>query len=228
MMTEKQAPNKRKIIDWNKKSSSDSDRFLSRSKDKDDKPKKSRPPRATGKPLLRLRKKIKEIYEEDDYEDQDDLINNPLYQINLIQDQENIIQNQEKFQKKEIEVLKISKQQELTSKLNIIMNSALAAQKANLNAEITKKDLKTADKPELTFKEVRKKTIKEKLATPLDIEDETDSIENEKDPAKLAKLVLEKSGRKKIAKKKSLMEIAQGLNRFKDFEADENAENEKD
>ena len=72
------------------------------------------------------------------------------------------------------------------------------------------------------------KTIKEKLATPLDIEDETDSIENEKDPAKLAKLVLEKSGRKKITKKKSLMEIAQGLNRFKDFEADENAENEKD
>lgn len=228
MMTEKQAPNKRKIIDWNKKSSSDSDRFLSRTKDKDDKPKKSRPPRATGKPLMRLRKKIKEIYEEDDYEDQDDLINNPLYQINLIQDQENIIQNQEKFHKKEIEVLKISKQQELTSKLNIIMNSALAAQKANLNAEITEKDLKTADKPELTFKEVRKKTIKEKLATPLDIEEETDSIENEKDPAKLAKLVLEKSGRKKITKKKSLMEIAQGLNRFKDFETDENAENEKD
>ena len=220
-MTEKQAPNKRKIVDWVKKSSTDSDRLLTRSKEKEIPQKKSRPPRATGKPLLRLRKKIKEIYEDDDYEDQDDLINNPLYQINLIQDQEN-------YQKRETEILKISKRQELTSKLNVIMNSALAAQKAELKAEINTNDLQLADRPELSLKEVRDKSVENKLTKPLNIKEDTSFVADETDTDKLAKLVLEKSGRKKIKSKKSLAEIAQDLNRFKDFENNISDENQKD
>lgn len=220
-MTEKKAPNKSKIVDWKKKSASDSDRLLTRRKEKDEPQKKSRPPRATGKPLLRLKKKIKEIYEDDDYEDEDDLINTPLYHITLIEDQE-------QYEKKETELLKITKQQELTSKLNIIMNNALASQKAGLNAEIDTKDLQLADTPELTLKEVHTKTVEKKLTQPLDIQENTDFVADETDKDKLAKLVLEKSGIKKRKTKKSLAEIAKGLNRFKDYDSENNDEKQKD
>ena len=210
-MTEKKAPNKRKIVDWDKKSSSDSDRLLNRSREKSEPKKKSRPPRATGKPLMRLREKIKEIYEDDEYEDQDDLINNPLYQIKLIQDDENL-------QKKEEEIIKINKLQQLTAKLNIIMNTAIASIKANLKANINAKDMQMADNPELSFKDVKVKSIQQKITKPLNIEDETPFVADEIDSKELAKLVLEKTGRNRKKTKKSLAEITQELNKFKDLE----------
>ena len=210
-MTEKKAPNKRKIIDWDKKSSSDSDRLLNRSKEKSEPQKKSRPPRATGKALMRLREKIKEIYEDDEYEEQDDLINNPLYQIKLIQDEEN-------QQKKEEEIIKINRLQQLTTKLNIIMNTAITSIKANLKTNINAKDMQMADNPELSFKDVKVKSIQQKITKPLNIEDETPFIADEVDSKELAKLILEKTGRTRKKSKKSLAEITQELNRFKDLE----------
>jgi hypothetical protein len=221
MMTEKKAPNKSKIVDWKKKSASDSDRLLTRRKEKDEPQKKSRPPRATGKPLLRLKKKIKEIYEDDDYDEEEDLINTPLYHITLIEDQE-------QYEKKETELLKITKQQELTSKLNIIMNNALASQKAGLKAEIDANDLQLANTPELTFKEVQTKAVKKKLTKPLDIQEDTDFVADETDKDKLAKIVLEKSGIKKRKNKKSIAEIAKELNRFKDYDNEATDEKQKD
>ena len=221
MMTDKKAPNKRKIIDWDKKSATDSDRLLTRSKEKEEPKNKTRPPRATGKALTRLRKKIQEIYEEDDYEDQDDIINTPLYHVELINDIE-------QFEKRETELIKISKQQELSFKLNIIMNSALAAQKVGLDAEINNKDMQLADNPELAAKEVRKKSVKEKITKPLDIQEETDFIADEMDAKKLAKLVLEKTGRSKKKSKKSLADIAHGLNRIKEYADDSSDETPKE
>lgn len=220
-MTEKKAPNKRNIVDWNKKSESDSDRLLSRSKEKNNTTKKSRPPRATGKPLLRLREKIKELYEDDDYEDQDDLINNPLYQIKLIQDEEN-------QQKKDQDLLKINRLQQLTTKLNIIMNTAIASIKANLKGDINAKDMQLADKPELSFKEVKVKSVEQKITKPLNIEEETPFVADEMDTQQLAKIVLEKTGRTRKKSKKSLVEITQELNRFKDIEQENLDENEKE
>ena len=220
-MTEKKAPNKRNIVDWNKKSESDSDRLISRSKEKNNTTKKSRPPRATGKPLLRLREKIKELYEDDDYEDQDDLINNPLYQIKLIQDEEN-------QQKKDQDLLKINRLQQLTTKLNIIMNTAIASIKANLKGDINAKDMQLADKPELSFKEVKVKSVEQKITKPLNIEEETPFVADEMDTQQLAKIVLEKTGRIRKKSKKSLVEITQELNRFKDIEQENLDENEKE
>ena len=223
MMTDKKAPNKRKIIDWDKKSATDSDRLLTRSKEKEEPKNNSRPPRASGKALTRLREKIQEIYEEDDddYEDKDDLINTPLYHVELINDIE-------QFEKRETELIKISKQQELSFKLNVIMNTALAAQKAGLDAEVNDKDIQLADNPELTAKEVRKKSVKEKITKPLDIPEETDFVADEMDAKKLAKLVLEKTGRTKKKSKKSLADIAHGLNRIKEYADDSSDETPKD
>ena len=220
-MTEKKAPNKRKIVDWNKKSESDSDRLLTRSKEKSETHKKSRPPRATGKPLLRLRTKIKELYEDDEYENQDDLINNPLYQIKLIQDEENT-------EKKEQEIMRINKLQQLTAKLNIIMNTAIASIKANLKGSINSKDVQLADTPELSFEDVKVKSIEEKITKPLNIEEETPFVADEMDAQKLAKIVLEKTGRTKKKSKKGLAQIAHELNRFKDIEKESLDENKKD
>ena len=220
-MTEKKAPNKRNIVDWNKKSASDSDRLLTRSKEKNKTTKKSRPPRATGKALLRLREKIKELYEDDDYEDQEDLINNPLYQIKLIQDEED-------QQKKDHDLLKINRLQQLTSKLNIIMNTAISSIKANLNGKINSKDMQLADKPELSFKEVKVKSVEEKITKPLNIEEETPFVSDEMDAQKLAKIVLEKTGRSRKKSKKSLVEITQELHRFKDIEQENLDENKKE
>jgi hypothetical protein len=53
-------------------------------------------------------------------------------------------------------------------------------------------------------------------------------VADETDKDKLAKLVLEKSGIKKRKTKKSLAEIAKGLNRFKDYDSENNDEKQKD
>ena len=94
-MTTNTSSSKRKKVDWDKKNNSDSERIKQRAKKKNlakykidsNIPKTlQKVPLATGKPLLRLRQKIREIYEEDD--EVNDIINQPYFNIELLEDME--------------------------------------------------------------------------------------------------------------------------------------------
>jgi len=255
-MTEPKKAPKRKIIDWNKKSGEDSSRISKRMQQRD-KLKDSAsttndssakfPPRAIGVPLLRLRKKIKEVYDE---EDEDDYT--PLFNINLIGEEEEL---PAKSQKDADNTLSITKQQQLTGKLNVIMDTALIAEEAGLSAKLTAKDENQAGSAEYDLKKLRRKMLREKVEKPLGLKGELpeknltkaakglkkakkalpegaledfpaanaeDLIELDKED--MAKLILKKSGRR--GPKKKLSEIAKGLNQFKNFE--ETEENSKE
>lgn len=236
---------KNKSIDWNKKNATDNKRFDTRIQKKSNN--KNVVPRATGVPLQRLKRTIKEIYHQDDEEDNaNDIINTPVFHIGLIEDEEN------NKQKKVNETLKIAKQQELTSKLSLIMNTAIKAEASRINTRLTAKDEQLSDIPEYDLKKIKKKTIEEKIEKPLkingkipenklektldgiknitdnfaieELEDMTaqDIIEYSKESNKeeLAELILKKTGKNVSSKKKSLFEIAEDLNRFKDIEQD--------
>lgn len=255
-MTEQKKAPKRKIIDWNKKSGEDSSRISKRMQQRDELKDSATttndfsaklPPRAVGLPLLRLRKKIKEVYDE---EDEDDYT--PLFNISLIgEEDEHIAKHQ-----KDIEnTLSITKQQQLTGKLNILMDTALIAEEAGLPSQITAKDENMAGTAEYDLKKLRRKALREKVEKPLRLKGELPEknltkaakglkkakkalpegalegfpAENaegliELDKEDMAKLILKKSGRR--GPKKKLSEIAKGLNQFKNFE--ETEENNKE
>ena len=80
----------------------------------------------------------------------------------------------------------------------------------------------------LVESEYRGERLKQKITKPLDIEEETPFVADEMDTKKLAELVLEKTGRSKKKSKKGLVDIAKGLNRFKDYENDSSDETSKD
>lgn len=249
MSEAKKAP-KRKIIDWNKKSGEDASRITKRMQHRNELKDSATttndamvktPPKATGLPLLRLRKKIKEVYDEEDDE------YTPLFNINLIDKEEDELHLP---QKKANETLSITKQQQLTGKLNLIMNTALTAEEAGLSSQITAKDAYLASTAEYDLKKLRRKTVKEKIEKPAGLTGEVtekqlpqaikgikkakqklpkDALEGfpaentdeliELDEEDMAKLILKKSGRR--GPKKKLSEIAKGLNQFKDFEDNE-------
>lgn len=262
-------PARRKTTDWNKKNGADSARISKRLEHRselkdsatttnDTGAPKTYPPRAVGAPLLRLRQKIKEIYDEDDEENDN---NAPLlhFNISLINDKPNQLED-ETQKKAELasETIRIAKEQQTAGKLNLIMDTAMTVQKAGLKAKITKKDLNLANSPELDLKKIKKKTLKDKVETPLKLQGElpeteleeallgikkaiqklppdslddfpaADLSELEKQPtdAEMADLILKKSGRKK--QKKNLVEIAKGLNKFKNFEPENQNDKEKD
>lgn len=246
-MPQTKQPDKRKIIDWNKKSGNDSDRISKRMQGRaelsdtatttNSAQKNLRPPRATGQPLLRLRQKIKEIYEEDEEEE-----NTPLFNIELFEDIE-----EKKQTKQTTETAQITKQMELAGKLNLIMNTAIIAEEAGLSPKLTPKDAQLANTPQYDLKKVRRETLKDKVEKPLKLKGElpednismaakglkkakkalgTDSLEGfpaedaemlaSLDEEDMAKLILNKSGRK--SSKKSLSEIAKGMNRLNSLE----------
>lgn len=242
-MSQNSEPKKRKVIDWNKKSDSDSNRISKRAN------KRSpascaiagatplRPPRAAGQPLLRLRQKIKEIYDEDDEDEAA-----PLFNVELFEDME-----ENKQQKEKTETFRITKQMELAGKLNLIMNTALVAQQAGLYPKMTAEDARLANAAEYDLKKTRRKILKSKVEQPLKLKGELSEqniaaavkgIKNAKehlpassldnfdaedtamlatlDEEDMAKLILRKSGRK--APKKSLSEIAKGFNSLNNTE----------
>lgn len=246
-MSQQNQNNEHKIIDWKQKSGSDSNRINKRAKKR--KPTNCttttanpiRPPRAVGQPLRRLHQKIKEIYDEEDENE-----TSPVFNIQLIEDIE-----EEKQQKTSMETFRITKQMELAGKLNLIMNTALVAEKAGLKPEMTAEDSKLANSAEYDLKKIRRQTLKSKVEKPLKLKGELpeqeistavkgikkakdnlppDSLENftaentaelaSLDEEDMAKLILHKSGRK--SPKKSLSEIAKGLNSLNNIESDEN------
>ncbi len=245
-MSQNSQTDKHKVVDWEKKSGSDSERINKRMKKR--KPAACavpdsfpvRPPRAVGQPLLRLRKKIKEIYEEEDEDE-----NAPLFNIELFEEMD-----ENKQQKEASETLRITKQMELAGKLNLIMNTALVAEQAGLNPKMTAEDAKLANTAEYDLKKIRSKTLNSKVEKPLglkgklpeqDISTAVKGIKKAKenlppdsladfpagdaaelaalDEEDMAELILRKSGRK--APKKSLSEIAKGLNNLNSIENNE-------
>lgn len=256
---------KRKATDWNKKNVSDATRISKRLERRgelkdsaattnDTDTQKTYPPRAVGAPLLRLRKKIKEVYDED--EDEEELV---YFNISLLNEHANEKEDsQEKKAEQAAETIRIAKEQQTAGKLNLIMDTAMSVQKTGLKAKLTKKDFNLAHSPELDLKKIRKKTLKDKVETPLKLQGELPETELEEallgikratqelppdslkdypakelselakteNDAEMADLILQKSGRRKP--KKSLVEIAKGLNKFKNFEQETENTKEKD
>ncbi|MCM1324214.1 MAG: hypothetical protein NC218_08625 [Acetobacter sp.] len=253
-MTEKKNTPKRKIIDWNKKSGDDASRISKRMQQREEladsatitnDATKKNPPRATGLPLLRLRQKIKEVYDEEEEEE-----DTPLFNINLLGEEE------ETKNSKQIENLThITKQQELTGRLNVIMSTALVAEEAGLPSKMTTQDNRLADSPEQSLKQIRRQTMHQKVEKPLGLQGElpeknlkksikgikkaqktlpdnalqdypADKLDEfiELDKEDMAKLILKKSGRR--GPKKKLSEIAKGLNQFKNIDSPETNDKE--
>lgn len=252
-MTEQPKTSKRKAIDWNKKAGEDKTRISKRMQERNELKDKattnndSRPPRAVGQPLLRLKEKIKEVYneyEEDEY--------TPLFNINLIEDEET---DDSLFQKRSNATLTITKQQQLTSKLNLLMDTALIAEEIGLPSKLSAEDTKLAASAEYDLKKLRRQTVQKKISEPLGLKGEIAEKDLKKAaiglkkakqklpdgalegfPAKdaeelieldkedMAKLILKKSGRRKS--KKKLSELAKDLNQFKNFEEPETNDKE--
>lgn len=228
-------PDKRKLVNWEEKSDTDDERISDRLNKRTDLTNKSTAKPATvgpaatgGAPAPKVRKKIKETYDEE--EDEDDLVNAPFFNISLIEDDE---LEMKKNEKKEKETLSITKEQQLVSKLNIVMNTALDAEEMGLSSKLTKKDFNRINDAEYNPGELKSKTVKEKIVQPLESENNPrptmdtlknlakelpdDSskglfVENEgkitqtEEQEEMAKLILEKSGR--LKSKKSISEIA--------------------
>ncbi len=252
-MTEQQNPKKRKIIDWNKKSGNDSSRITKRMEQRAELADSAAttndaatklPPRAVGLPLLRLRKKIKEVYDEEDEEEY-----TPLFNIDLLGEEEERRNDEQK------NTAHIAKQQLLTGKLNTIMSTALVAGEAGLNPKMTAADVELINSAEYDVKTIRRQTMRKKVEEPLGLKgklpekglkksvkaiqkaqkelpedalqgfpaEELDDI-IELDKEDMAKLILKKSGRD--APKKKLSDIAKGLNQFKNFENNETNDKE--
>lgn len=251
-MTEQKKAPKRKAIDWNKKSDEDKSRISKRIerrselKDSAVTNNDSRPPRAIGLPLLRLKSKIKEIYDEDDEDE-----NTPLFNISLIEEESEPLL----AKRKSDETLTITKQQQLTGKLSLIMDTAIISDEIGLSPKMTAKDAARATSAEYDLKKLRRQTVKEKIEEPLGLEGEiteknlkkaAKGLKNAKqklpdnalegfpaqdaeelielDEEDMAKLILKKSGRRKP--KKKLSEIAKGLNQFKNLEDSEQSNKE--
>lgn len=237
--------NKRAVVDWDKKNGDDSERISKKLEKRspitpkpapkvDTKPQVLPPRIASGAPLLKLRKKIREVYDEEEEEEDDD-VNAPFFNISLIDE------DFERRKHTQAETIRITKQQQMAGKLNIIMNTAVAAEKAGLNPKMTKRDARLANSATFDVKQIRRKTLEEKIEKPLGIKGEisekdlpkvvknikktqkdlpnealkgmpADSLvelDKEDNPEEMARLILEKSGRPKP--KKSLSELAKDI-----------------
>lgn len=253
---------KRKLVDWNKKNDNDEERISRRLEGRsqltdqattsnDSKPKITAP-RIAGAPLIKLRKKIREVY--DDEDDEEDEVTAPFFNITLIEDDE----REKKDEEREKETLRITKQQQMAGKLQMIMDTSMIAEAAGLSPKATALDSELSNSAEFDLKKIRRKTINEKIEKPLhlkgeikesDLDDtvkgikkvkrefsldslaempaedipELDETENQEE---LAKLILKKSGRK--APKKSLVEIARDINRVEQTQQALNQQKEKE
>lgn len=252
-------PDMRKLVDWDKKSGNDSERISKRLEGRvllednattknDSKPKTVPAAPRKGAPLLRLRKKIREAYDDED-EDEDE-VTAPFFNITLMDENE---EERDKEREETENLMRITKQQQMTSKLNIIMDTAATAKQLGLDGSLTKKDMEMIHSPQYSPEEVQQRAFRQKITEPLGIKGDVPSSEREqaaqamkrakkervsdslKDiPAKevsklaeaqteeeMAELILKKSGRKKP--KKSLVEIAKEINRYEQMEQEQHA-----
>ncbi len=224
-MTEKNkklAPNKKKIIDWNKKSASDTLRISNRL---------SRRAKLTDKALRRLHQKIREVYEEDD-----DNTLPEFFNINLFNEEEEEEEKTENTRRQtEIETIRTTKEQQLAGKLNTILSTTLTAKEANLSPRFDQleytsdkchrkqyspnspSDIKTKNFQTTTFKrrterkkrpdamKGQKKAQSRLPESSLNdyLTPNADELNSENSETNLAKLLLKKSGRRTTNKKLS-------------------------
>lgn len=190
-MTEQLAPNQKKIVDWDKKSDSDAERISKRLEGRselDDRASTvndvssrpvaertatpvrpaTRPAPAAGQPLQRLRQKIKEVYDDDDEDE-----NAPgFFNISLLDEEEaeNGILPAGTVPdpaRNESETLRITREQQLAGKLDAILSSSMAAREAGLSPRVSRADARLANSAEYDVKKIRRQTLKEKISEPL-------------------------------------------------------------
>ena len=151
-------PQNRKKIDWKKKNSDDNTRISNRLQRREELSDKAttnndasvnRVPRATGLPLRRLLKKIKEIYNEDEEEDETAPV---FFQIDFLDDANK--QEQQK-EKQILETIRINKEQQLAGKLNLILSASMIAHEVGLPAKATAQDRDIIDSEEYNVKKIR-------------------------------------------------------------------------
>ena len=236
-MTEELTPNKKKKINWKEKSASDAARISKRlegrellseeatSTNSTTLKKIATPTSASVETRNRLRKKIKEVYD-DEEEDENEPV---FFDINLLDNEESSNQSSP-ASNKETETLRIIKEQQMAGKLNTIMSANLAAKDLNLSSNLTKEDQRILNSAEYDIAEIRRQTLKNKITKPLGIEGDIPEKElkktlqeiktiqtevslkdlgpiktkdikeiaettEEKDENEMAKLILEKTGR---------------------------------
>lgn len=236
-MTEELTPNKKKKINWKEKSASDAARISKRLEGREllseeatttnsaTLKKVATPTSPSLETRNRLRKKIKEAYDEDD----DDENETVFFDVNLLDGEENSNQSSNS-PKEEKETLRIIKEQQMVGKLNTIMSANLAAKDLNLPSNLTAEDQRLLNSAEYDIAEIRRQTLKNKITKPLGIEGnipekelkqtlqeiktiqtevsledlapiktkdlkETADVVEEKDENEMAKLILEKTGR---------------------------------
>lgn len=248
-------PDKKKLItDWTQKNTSDNERIKrhmderiqisdSSSTQKDFQPKTPPAPSKT-QPLLRVRKNINEAYDEEDEEDESYI---PFFNISLINENEREYNHNDEIKQKEkneLDTIRITKQQQMAGKLNVIMDTMVTAEKAGLPKKFTAHDGELLNSAEYNLPKTRRKAVREKIEKPLKIEGEIpekklqntvkaakkvkketslesfeglnadDIIELDEADEKetMAKLILQKSGRKN--KPKDLIQLAKEINRI--------------
>ena len=132
-------------------------------------PAASRPAQAAGQPLQRLRQKIKEVYDDDDDEDE----NAPgFFNISLLDEEEaengvlpaGTVPDPAR---NESETLRITREQQLAGKLDAILSSSMAAREAGLSPRASRTDARLANSAEYDVKKIRRQTLKEKISEPL-------------------------------------------------------------
>ena len=124
---------------------------------------------AAGQPLQRLRQKIKEVYDDDDDEDE----NAPgFFNISLLDEEEaengvlpaGTVPDPAR---NESETLRITREQQLAGKLDAILSSSMAAREAGLSPRASRTDARLANSAEYDVKKIRRQTLKEKISEPL-------------------------------------------------------------
>lgn len=179
-MTDQIAPNKKKIIDWNKKSVSDSERIgkhleqraelEERATTENDSVSSRRiATPASGVGLQKLRQKIREVYDEDDDEDEN---GNIFFNIRLLNDNENETNEEQRRNQQKNDIFKITREQQQTGKLDVIMSSAMAAHAAGLSPAPDAGDSRAVNSTEYDVKKLRRDTLKKKINKPLRLKGE--------------------------------------------------------
>lgn len=237
-MTEELTPNKKELINWEKKSASDaariSKRLAGRAELEDEATTQNaaqlrKPASPSPQALNRLRKKIKEVY--DDEEDEEE---NTFFNVSLL-DNEEIYDEEQARARQEKETIRITQEQHMAGKLSAVMSANIAAKNAGLPDTPTQEEARLLNSSEYTPTEIRRQVLKQKVAKPLNLrgnipeenlEKSIRGIKNvkkqfskeelqnlpakempdfaeEKDENEIAKLILKKSGRRAPTKKLS-------------------------
>ena len=173
---------KKHLIDWTKKNETDNERIKkhmderiqipdSSPTQKDFQPKNPLT-KQRNVPLLRVRKSINEAYDEEDEEDESYV---PFFNISLMSESEREYNHNDELKQKEkneIETIRITKQQQMAGKLNVIMDTIVTAEKAGLPKKFTRKDGELLNSAEYNLPKIRRKAVKEKIEKPLKIDGE--------------------------------------------------------